>query len=274
MTQHWQQTLHDFVKLHPRFLAVTGAGISANSGIPTYRNASGDWQSRKPIQHQQFIDDPRQRQRYWSRSAVGWPTMNNAKPSSAHHALTILERNGTIPLLVTQNVDRLHQRAGQKNVIDLHGRIDQVVCLTCAETEARGDLQHRLIASNPHLLNLIAEPKPDGDADVSDEMIDSVYCPVCLHCSGVLIPDVVFFGGNVPTARREAAQQGLEMADALVVFGSSLVVYSGFRFCKRARELDIPILIVNRGKTRADDLATLKIDQDCDDVLAQWVSWT
>lgn len=273
MTRHWQQALYDFVKLHPKFLAVTGAGISANSGIPTYRNANGDWQSRKPIQHQQFIDDLNQRQRYWSRSAIGWPTINDAKPTSAHHSLTILENNQTIPLLVTQNIDRLHQRAGQRNVIDLHGRIDRVVCLTCSEVEARDDLQLRLIANNPHLADLTAEPRPDGDADIGEAMIDQMFCPVCLHCKGVLMPDVVFFGGNVPVVRREAAQQGLAMADALVVFGSSLVVYSGFRFCKLASELGKPILIINPGKTRADDLAALKINQDCDDVLAQWVSW-
>ncbi|MEH6559572.1 MAG: NAD-dependent protein deacetylase [Oceanicoccus sp.] len=274
MTQDWQQALHDFVKLHPKFLAITGAGISANSGIPTYRNDRGDWQSRKPIQHQQFIDDSHQRQRYWSRSAIGWPTINTAKPSNAHRALVELEKNRTIPLLVTQNVDRLHQRAGHKNVIDLHGRIDQVVCLTCRETEARCGLQRRLIESNPHLAGITAELRPDGDADINDATISSVHCPVCLHCKGVLMPNVVFFGANVPVVRHQVAHQGLAIADALVVVGSSLMVYSGFRFCKRAHELGKPILIINRGKTRADDLATLKIDQDCDDVLAQWISWT
>ena len=273
MVKHWQQPLYDFVKQHPKFLAITGAGISANSGIPTYRNDSGQWQSRTPIQHRQFIDDLAQRQRYWARSAIGWPTINSAEPTAAHHALTRLEKNQIIPLLVTQNVDRLHQRSGQRNVIDLHGRIDRAVCLTCGETESRGSLQHRLIASNPHLAELTAEPRPDGDADVSDRIITSVCCPACLHCRGILMPDVVFFGANVPTARREAAQQGLIIADALVVFGSSLTVYSGFRFCKLAQQLGKPILIVNRGKTRADDLATLKIDKDCDKVLEQWVSW-
>ncbi len=267
MSLSWQQALTDITRQYPRLMAITGAGISAGSGIPTYRDDKGNWQSREPIQHQQFIDDEFQRQRYWSRSAVGWPAVGKAQPNKAHYALQQLERSGLISLLVTQNVDRLHQQAGHQQVIDLHGRIDQVVCLSCQQTEPRDHLQTRLMESNPILTELNAALRPDGDADVNDLLISDITCPVCLECGGVLMPDVVFFGGVVPKSRQEAAMQGLEKADALVVVGSSLVVFSGYRFCKVARELGKPIVIINRGKTRADELATLKIDQDCGEVL-------
>lgn len=267
MSKHWQSALTDFVEQSPRVMAITGAGISAGSGIPTYRDDKGTWQSREPIQHQQFVDDVFQRQRYWSRSAVGWQFMAKAQPNKAHHALTQLEQSGLVSLLVTQNVDRLHQRAGHQNVIDLHGRIDQVVCLSCQQVEARDQLQLRLIDSNPFLAEMDAALRPDGDADVDKGIINDIRCPACLHCGGVLMPDVVFFGGVVPKPRQEAAMQGLEEADALIVVGSSLVVFSGFRFCKKAKEMGKPILIINRGKTRADELVDLKIDEDCGEVL-------
>ncbi len=273
MSKLWQQALNDFVDQHPKMMVVTGAGISAGSGIPTYRDDKGNWQSREPIQHQQFISDPFQRQRYWSRSAVGWPAMGKAKPNDAHHALVKLEQAGIVSQLVTQNVDRLHQHAGHQQVIDLHGRIDQVVCLSCQQTESRHQLQTRLMECNPMLANIDAALRPDGDADVNDELINGIRCPACLICGGVLMPDVVFFGGVIPKLRQQAAMQALENTEALVVVGSSLVVYSGFRFCRVAKQLGKPLLIINRGKTRADDLATLKIDEDCGEVL-EWMSQT
>lgn len=270
MNHHWQQIFGEWVHQYPRVMAITGAGISAGSGIPTYRDAEGNWQSREPIQHNDFIKDPFQRQRYWSRSAVGWPTMAEAQPNRAHHALAKLEQAGAVNLLVTQNVDRLHQRAGQQQVIDLHGRLDQVFCLDCHKTETREQVQIRLLNTNPGLASMKAELRPDGDADLDDRLIHNIESPQCLNCSGVLMPDVVFFGGHIPKPRQQAAMAGLEAADALVVIGSSLVVYSGFRFCRVARELDKPLLIINRGKTRADELASLKIDVDCGEVLDFW----
>ncbi|MEH6550715.1 MAG: NAD-dependent protein deacetylase [Pseudomonadales bacterium] len=270
MNHDWQQALTDFVHKYPRMMAITGAGISAGSGIPTYRDDSGNWQSRKPIQHDEFIKDAKQRQRYWSRSAVGWPAISTAQPNRAHHALAQLEQAGAIDLLVTQNVDRLHQRAGHQQVVDLHGRLDQVVCLSCQQVENRDQLQTRLLQSNPSLLGFKAQLRPDGDADLNDQLMSTIQPPDCLYCEGILMPDVVFFGGNVPKARQQTATQALERADALVVIGSSLTVYSGFRFCRMADNTNKPILIINRGKTRADDMATLKIDEDCAEVLEAW----
>ncbi|WP_276206928.1 Sir2 family NAD-dependent protein deacetylase [Oceanicoccus sagamiensis] len=177
MSHQWQQALTDFTDQYPKLMAVTGAGISAGSGIPTYRDDKGHWQSREPIQHQAFITDPFQRQRYWSRSAVGWPYMGRAKPNNAHHALAALEQAGAISQVVTQNVDRLHQQAGHQRVIDLHGRIDQVVCLDCQQTEPRNKLQIRLIETNPLLADIEATLRPDGDADVSDQLIKDIQPP-------------------------------------------------------------------------------------------------
>ncbi len=263
--------LASLVSDHPRLVVLTGAGVSSGSGIPTYRNDQGEWQRGRPIQHREFITQDASRRRYWARSMVGWKTVAESAPNRAHHALVALEQSGHVDLLVTQNVDRLHQRAGHRRVVDLHGRLDQVRCRDCGGTLKRAQVQVELEALNPAFGRRIAELRPDGDAEIDDGDVGSFRVPPCLCCGGMLMPDVVFFGGQVPKARVAAISRALEEADGLLVAGSSLAVYSGFRFCRLARDLAKPLLIVNRGKTRADDIADLKIEADCATVLGQLV---
>ena len=266
------QSLYAFIEQYPRLVILTGAGISAASGIPTYRDHGGRWQRNDPIQHGEFIQHAVKRRRYWARSAAGWPTVASARPNSAHTALAKLEQAGYARLLVTQNVDRLHQQAGHQNVIDLHGRLDQVVCLNCGETEAREQVQVRLLNDNPALTQNTIELAPDGDAHVEDRLTECLEEPECLVCGGVLMPDVVFFGGTVPRARVETVNRALEQAEGMLIVGSSLMVYSGFRFCKTAFELGLPLAAVNQGQTRADELLSIKLEQDCQSVLENLVN--
>jgi NAD-dependent SIR2 family protein deacetylase len=212
--------------------------------------------------------DPAMRARYWMRSFIGWPAVAHAQPNRAHEALMELESQGRITMLVTQNVDGLHARAGHRDVIDLHGRIDQVVCLDCESRVDRLDVQRRLRDANPDWTNLTATSAPDGDADFEHASAADFRSPQCIDCGGLLKPDVVFFGENVPRARVADAQAALRKADAMLVVGSSLMVYSGYRFARGARDAGMPLAILTRGITRADDLATLKLDSDCVPVLA------
>ena len=241
------------------FLVLTGAGISAGTGIPTYRDAAGRWLRSDPIKHQEFVSDLRKRQRYWGRSMRGWPGVRDARPTEAHRILTRLEARGACTHIVTQNVDRLHQRAGSQHVIDLHGRLDRVGCLDCDAMICREAMQNRLEQLNPHLVGAGADSeavvRPDGDADLADRLVESVRIPECEACGGTLMPDVVFFGGNVPAERVTAGRAALERSGALLVIGSSLQVYSGFRFCRWAVELNVPIFLINPGQTRADAMA-------------------
>ena len=180
------------------WLVITGAGISTESGIPTYRNDNGDWMRSDPITHQQFIGSEDKRKRYWARSAVGWPMIEKAKPNNTHKALVEIENKNFLSGLITQNVDRLHQRAGHQKVIDLHGRMDRVKCLSCGYVEAREDLQTRIFDKNPFLAGLSGEVAPDGDANIEDEVTNKIQIVTCTQCDGVLMPDVVFYGGTVP----------------------------------------------------------------------------
>ncbi len=262
------QRLINFLRAHPRVTALTGAGISASSGIPTYRDDQGRWLRSDPIQHQAFVSSESSRKRYWGRSAVGWPAVQRARPNEAHRALARLEAIGAVSTVITQNVDRLHQRAGSSDVIDLHGRLDRVVCLDCGTGLDREALQQRLLADNPMLQSNAATPRPDGDADIDDALVEQVTVPDCAACQGVLMPDVVFFGGSVPRQRVDRGMQAVADSDALLVIGSSLKVYSGYRFCRRADELGKPIAIINPGVTRADGLATLKLEQPCGPLLS------
>ncbi|MEP5764561.1 MAG: NAD-dependent protein deacetylase [Halieaceae bacterium] len=257
---------------HPRLVALTGAGISVDSGIPTYRDDEGEWQRSDPIQHQDFIEHAATRQRYWARSMAGWSYVATSRPNRAHYALAELEQAGHIELLVTQNVDRLHQRAGHERVIDLHGRLDRVTCLDCGAIVARASLQGELQALNTRWSAYIAEVLPDGDAEVDDCVVEDFQVPPCRACGGVLMPDVVFFGGSVPRSRVQKVSRAIEEADALLVVGSSLAVFSGFRFCRQAHKLGKPVLIINRGSTRADELASVKIAHDAATVLDQLCS--
>lgn len=252
-------SLVDFVARHPRLFVLTGAGCSTECGIPDYRDSSGAWKRSPPVQYQDFVRDDAVRRRYWARSLVGWRTMHAARPGPAHRALAQLERLGHVMRLVTQNVDGLHDAAGSRGVIDLHGRIDTVCCLACGDRFPRARLQDALVARNPAWAALDAATAPDGDADLEADFA-RFDVPACAMCAGVLKPDVVFFGESVPRPRVDAAFAALAEADAMVVAGSSLMVYSGYRFVQAAAEKSIPIAAVNLGRTRADALFTLKVE--------------
>jgi len=246
---------------------LTGAGVSTESGIPDYRDEQGEWKHRPPIQYREFTGSEARRQRYWARSVLGWPRLRAARPNPAHLALAELEKRGLLSLLVTQNVDGLHQAAGARDVVDLHGRIDQVVCLGCGERSSRESLQAKLSELNPHWVQRAAFAAPDGDADPGEADLGSFRVWPCSVCGGVLKPDVVFFGEHVPAARVARAFAALETARTLLVVGSSLMVFSGYRFVRRAAEQKLAIAIVNRGRTRGDPLATLKLEASAGDLL-------
>ena len=252
---------------HRPVLVLTGAGCSTASGIPDYRDEAGQWRRRQPVTHQEFLAAPAVRQRYWARSMVAWPTFQRATPNAAHCSLADLEKAGYVSCLVTQNVDGLHQEAGQARLIEIHGNIGQVVCMACGEQSTRASLQQRLESLNPRFCGMSAPLAPDGDADYVVEDLSGFAIPGCRSCGGVLKPDVVFFGDNIPRPRVSAAMAALEQAAALLVVGSSLMVYSGFRFCQQAKALGKPIAAVNRGITRADHLLDLKLAASCAEIL-------
>jgi len=264
-----------FIRRHPRLLVLTGAGCSVASGIPEYRDHEGAWKSRPPVRYAEFVGSAAVRRRYWARSVFGWARVAGAAPGAVHRALARLENAGYTRAVVTQNVDALHQRAGSRRVIDLHGRLDEVECLQCGTRLGRADLQEVLLSWNaPFLAALGGAPgagaaaRPDGDAQVDADFSD-FRVPDCPSCGGVLKPAVVFFGENVPRGRVEAALHALAGADALLVVGSSLMVFSGFRFCLAARDLGKPIAAVNLGRTRADELLSLKVASDCGAALTE-----
>lgn len=259
--------LRDWLAAHRRVFVLTGAGCSTGSGIPDYRGADGAWKRRAPITYQSFTGDAAMRTRYWARSVVGWPMVERARPNAAHLAIADAGHAGRVTALVTQNVDGLHQRAGSRDVIDLHGRIGEVVCLQCSRRMPRAALQDELVQLNPGWGDRVAGHAPDGDADLDDDEVAGFRVASCGDCDGMLKPDVVFFGENVPRERVARAASALADADAMLVVGSSLMVYSGYRFARAAREAGKPLAILTRGVTRADALATLKIDADCTQVL-------
>jgi NAD-dependent SIR2 family protein deacetylase len=272
MCKRINNNLRQFVIAHPRLLVITGAGCSVASGIPTYRDETGEWRRSEPIQHQEFLTLESKRKRYWARSIIGWPAVYTAQTSVAHQSLAKLEQQGFCQLLVTQNVDRLHQRAGHKNVIDLHGRLDQVICLRCGQLTDRELMQTRLLGLNAQLaITAPAELAPDGDADVADELANQLKIPACEQCDGTLKPNVVFYGGTVDTTIVQSIYSALDNIDGLLVIGSSLMVFSSFRFCRRANEMNIPIAAINRGITRADEFLSLKLNEDCEQPLLELV---
>jgi NAD-dependent SIR2 family protein deacetylase len=260
--------LQDFLDRHERLFILTGAGCSTRSGIPDYRDAEGQWKRAHPVTYQAFMGDEKTRRRYWARSLIGWRLVRQAEPNDAHRALAELEAAGRSELLLTQNVDRLHQAAGSERVIDLHGRIDLVRCMDCEQRSPRVELQDELGRLNPDWLDLDATEAPDGDADLERADFSSFVIPPCPRCGGVLKPDVVFFGENVPRDRVDAAFGHLDKADAMLIVGSSLMVYSGFRFVERAASLGKPLAAVNLGRTRADALLTLKTEEPCESALS------
>ncbi|SEA36687.1 NAD-dependent protein deacetylase, SIR2 family [Microbulbifer marinus] len=251
--------LAEFIHRHPNLMILTGAGVSTDSGIPDYRDQDGAWKRKQPVQHQDFIGSLATRQRYWGRSLIGWPVIRNSTPNPAHHYLTELERRQHTKLLVTQNVDRLHQRAGSERVLDLHGRADRVICMDCGYRCDRQQVHDRCHLMNPAFHQYQAYTAPDGDADLEVDF-SSFRIADCPDCGGILKPDVVFFGDNVPKGRVQQALDSLQSSDALLVIGSSLMVYSGFRFCRYAKQWNKPVAALNLGRTRADDLLDVKLN--------------
>lgn len=255
---------------------LTGAGLSTGSGIPDYRGPNSP--KHTPMTIAEFRSGPAPRQRYWARSLIGWDLIRHAQPNGGHHAIAELQAASAASVIISQNVDGLHQKAGSNPVIDLHGRLDSVVCLGCGSRSPRLDLQRRLKELNPSFgaaeydaarggadSPAPTSVRPDGDAEVGDT--SGFVVANCLLCGGVLKPDVVFFGENVPSGKVQSAYAGVDEADALLVAGSSLTVMSGLRFVKRAAARGIPIVILNRGATRGDNLATIKLDAGCTDTL-------
>lgn len=247
--------MHDVLR-DRRWLVLGGAGVSTDSGIPDYRGPGSP--ARTPMTYQDFIAAPENRQRYWARAHVGWSRMKSAEPNATHRLLAEMQADGRLSGLITQNVDGLHSQAGHHDVIDLHGRIDRVICLGCHAVTPRSELHDRLAQLNPGYELRVGETAPDGDV-VLDETSDFQLAP-CLNCAGDLKPDVVFFGENVPKERVARSYALVAEAEALVVLGSSLQVMSGLRFVKSAHKSNLPIVIVNRGQTRGDQLASVKIE--------------
>lgn len=256
------EDLARFLDVHPRLLVLTGAGCSTGSGIPDYRDDSGEWKHRRPMGFAEFVSSEAARRRYWAGSLAGWPRVRDARPNRAHVALERLEATGRIVRIVTQNVDGLHQKAGSRRVTDLHGRLDVVECLDCGARMTRDDMQALLVAWNPGFAGAGSAPAPDGDARVTTEP-DRLHIPECRECGGQLKPAVVFFGESVPRLRVDETLRALAESDALLVVGSSLMVFSGYRFVLAAEAMGRPVGILSRGRTRADDRPCHRFVGDC-----------
>ena len=263
------QTLLRWMK-ERSFVVLTGAGISTGSGIPDYRDAEGVRRGRQPMMFQEFLNSPEARKRYWARGMLGWPRVNAAEPNAAHEAVASLQRSGIITGVITQNVDGLHDQAGSRDVVELHGSLRWVLCLDCLQRTRRDAVQNSLLTQNPYLAGVDAVQAPDGDTLLDPAFEARFKVPICPHCAGDRMkPDVVFFGENVapPTAAKALAL--VENADGLLVVGSSLMAYSAFRLCRTTAERGKPLIALNLGKTRADDLLDMKIEVSCDLLLPE-----
>ncbi len=249
-------------------VALAGAGCSTDSGIPDYRGPEGSLRTRKPVQYQDFVRSEAARARYWARGAAGWARVSAARPNAAHHALARLEEGGVVRGIITQNVDGLHHAAGSRRVVELHGSLASVRCLECGGAEPRGAFQERLLELNAEWAERLArgtaedgvEAAPDGDAELPAWALESFRVPGCAACAGVVKPDVVFFGENVPARTVEDAWSLFGEAGVLLVVGSSLTVYSGRRFIYRAQQEGVPVAVVNLGPTRADEMAAARVE--------------
>ncbi|WP_376768097.1 NAD-dependent protein deacetylase [Nonomuraea rhodomycinica] len=241
-------------------VVLSGAGLSTESGIPDYRGPTGRARRADPMTYQRFVGSAEARRRYWARSHVGWRRIGGAAPNSGHRAVAELERRGLIDAVITQNVDGLHQAAGARRVVELHGGLDRVVCLSCRQRTPRMELDRRLRRANPGWDAAATAINPDGDAVLTDEQVAGFRVVDCTGCGGLLKPDVVFFGENVPKPRVDECFALVARARALLVLGSSLAVRSGLRFVVRAAELGVPIAIVNQGPTRGDAEATIRLE--------------
>ena len=264
--------LAELVASSQSLTVLTGAGVSTGSGIPDYRDENGDWKHAQPMQFAEFKGSEVARRRYWSRSYVGWQRFGSAEPNDAHAALASLESLGKVDTLITQNVDGLHSRAGSRAVIDLHGDLSQVRCLECETTTPRTSYQDVMRNKNPGWHAEIFRYKPDGDAELAEESHQNFRVPGCDRCGGIVKPDVVMFGESVPRERVESAMASVDRSDTLLVVGSSLMVFSGYRFARRASDQGKTVAIVNKGRTRADDLAAVRVDEDCGHALRSLVA--
>jgi NAD-dependent SIR2 family protein deacetylase len=243
-------------------VVLSGAGLSTESGIPDYRGEAGALKRHTPMTYDEFVGSPDARRRYWARSHLGWRVMNQARPNDGHHAVAALRTSGHLSGVITQNVDGLHQAAGTPpEVVDLHGSLDRIICLACQALTSRTDLERRLNEANPTFEGVAARINPDGDVELADDAVRRFQPVDCADCgTGTLKPDVVFFGENVPKARVDRCQDLVDAADAMLVLGSSLTVMSGLRFVRRAAEAGKPVVIVNRGLTRGDRYASVRIE--------------
>jgi NAD-dependent SIR2 family protein deacetylase len=242
-------------------VVLSGAGLSTESGIPDYRGPSGAARSNhQPMTYQTFIRDPFGRRRYWARSHLGWEYISNVKPNAGHTAVAALQNHGIVTGVITQNVDGLHQAAGSGDVIDLHGRLDRVTCLSCSTSVTRDHVQQRLAEANPDWAPLVRTINPDGDVDLTEDEVRSFVEVGCHLCEGIIKPDVVYFGENVPAERVERSYALVNESRLLLILGSSLTVFSGRRFAMHAHKQGIPIAIINDGPTRADALAAVKVE--------------
>ena len=242
-------------------VVLSGAGLSTESGIPDYRGAEGSLRRHTPMTYEEFVGSPEGRRRYWARSHLGWRTIARAEPNDGHRAVTALRDHGFLSGVITQNVDGLHQAAGTPDAVELHGSLDRVVCLDCRATSPREDLDRRLRAANPAFEGTATRINPDGDVELADDVVRTFTLVACDECeTGILKPDVVFFGENVPRPRVDECYRLVDAADALLVLGSSLTVMSGLRFVRHAAKTGKEVLIVNRGETRGDSCATVRVD--------------
>lgn len=255
--------LAEFLVAHRRVLVLTGAGCSTGSGIPAYRDGDGRWLQRRPILYPEFMGCAATRRRYWARSYFGWPMISAARPNAGHLALSRLARDGRVGAVITQNVDGLHRRAAQPRVLELHGRLDRVHCLDCGQQEPREGLQLRLAALNEQWSGRVLGINADGDAELDARDWPGFEVAACEACGGRLKPEVVFFGESIPAATRAQVAHELGRADAVLTLGSSLVVGSAFRLVREAANRGLPVVALNRGRTRADAWLHFKVDADC-----------
>lgn len=251
-----------------RFVVLTGAGISTSSGIPDYRDSEGVRRGKAPMMYQEFLATPQARRRYWARAMLGWPRVRIAEPNKAHLALATLQQRQQISGLITQNVDTLHDQAGSHDVIELHGSLHRVLCLDCQQRSERDVIQQLMEGQNPYLAGVDAVQAPDGDTLLDPAFEERFQVPNCPHCGGQrLKPDVVFFGENVAQDTAAKAMAAVEHAEGLLVVGSSLMAYSAFRLCKATVEQGKPVIAINLGKTRGDELLQVKIQASCERLL-------
>ena len=263
------EELADFVSQHQPLLVITGAGCSTAAGIPDYRDENGQWKQKQPMDIRDFTASESNRKRYWARSMHGFPIVAAAKPAGVHHALRNIETAGLLQHVITQNVDGLHQQAGSEKVLELHGNLHWVICLDCGHRIPRREIQNSLLELNQGFESQAGELAPDGDVHLQHVDYDKFKLLPCPVCSGILKPDVVFYGESVPKDLVRTAYSLTENCAAILVLGSSVMVYSAYRFCKRATALSKPLATVNIGVTRADAELALKLEVDCGEALME-----